>query len=283
MKKKSTLRDYIYLFGHRIGSLSLNGNKASFPLVKDPFHGDVAVATIAVGEKYCHWALIMIESLRSTGGFQGPLYVFTDEPAVFNTLENVFTVQLPPLVAAMSIKSYKTRLPYFIPLPYILYVDADVTIGRNISNWLREAKENAHKFPVVLFWDYHTLCPAFHAGIVMLNAERSLPVLKRWRFKMLVGRNSRDQVGLFKSIRVRDVYAMGPDALVFPSKEEYVYNPRGIFHHFTNHGRLEEYPKILDLLHQLGVSEEQSRFIREQLPDNSLQQRTKNQELRTKN
>src|SRR5699024_6532108 len=89
----------------------------------DPACPELAIGAVAMGEKYADWCLTMLTSLRARGAYRGPVYVITDLPALFEPLDNVVVVAVPPTRHRLIAKGCKQVLMHYVAEAVFLYLD----------------------------------------------------------------------------------------------------------------------------------------------------------------
>jgi len=223
--------------------------------VNDPAHPDVAVCAIATGASYLDMSMTMIRSVRNRGGFNGPVYVFTDRPENFGSMEKVFPISVPEPAGSMGAKQYKTFMNACIPYDYILYIDVDIVVGKPLGPWIKKAKEAALSHSLVLFWDTASVGHFYHSGVILVKRDVSPDFMRRWRRKIWFGRVNRDQKALIRSVRRdKDVYVMPPEDMIFLGKTGASLDTIGIFNHMPGRARQIVSPdKITAFLRHLGL------------------------------
>ena len=221
---------------------------------EDPENPDVAVCCIAVGRDYIRMAHMMIKSLRVNGRFNGPVFIFTDEPALFSDVENSMAFLIPAKLSIMGIKQYKTWITE-LPFQYLLYLDADIVIGENVRSWIDEAKEAACKHPIVLFFDHAAGEKYFHGGVFLVHRQTGNKILQKWRRQIWYKGYSRDQKALKRSIKSeKDVYLMPGEGLNFVGQTDGCLKSVTVFNHITNRARKLLVPgKINRFLEKLNL------------------------------
>ncbi len=202
----------------------------------DPSYPNLAVAAIAIGKKYLSWSLAMIETLRKNGEFNGPVYIFTDQPQFYVTCDNVITVKVPFTHNRMLVKQYKTMLFDWIPYERILYLDVDVMVGGLLSPWLDEVEIGIKNHAILMFDHASTGRRSFskyHTGIMLLNRPLALLLLNRWRKALQSGQYRSDQLAFSEIVNPDEVYLMPSRHLLFPTAETVKSGRTSTFIHIT--------------------------------------------------
>ena len=118
---------------------------------EDPAFPGLAIYAIAILPKYHDWCLSMIDSLRKRGNYHGPVYVVTEDPTPFEGLDNVHVVAVPYTRYRLVIKTCKQLMLDWASEPRLLYIDADIIIGRPLAEWYRWARPKLDARPLVLY------------------------------------------------------------------------------------------------------------------------------------
>ncbi|MAS09659.1 hypothetical protein [Salinisphaera sp.] len=196
----------------------------------------LAIGTIAIREKYHDWCLSMIDSLRKRGNFQGPVYVVTENPEPFEALENVFVVKVPYTRYRLVAKSCKQLLVDWVHEPNMLFVDADVVIGKPLFDWYQRGLEKLAHRPVVLYTGNMPVPGAYHGGLMLLNRERARPFFQEWLKLIRTGRYLLDQQSLHCIARDEYTTRFDDDELVYLRK---IIGPEQKALDLSEHGRLQ--------------------------------------------
>ncbi|MCA9899863.1 MAG: glycosyltransferase [Ardenticatenaceae bacterium] len=210
-------------------------NLADNAVLPDSQMPQLAVATVAVGEPYARWALAMIESVRGNGRFQGPIYVVTDCPAMFAGLPNVPIITVPA-GDALHAKQHKTRLVERIPFEQVLFLDADVVVGRPLLAWHTEVADFLPNFKLLMFPDEGFFGETYHTGVILMH-QQSEPLLQRWRSAIQSGQYARDQAAFLAVAQPEEIYLMPEPFLLFPTIETFKRGQHTTFNHITFTGR----------------------------------------------
>jgi hypothetical protein len=239
MKNKFSVGDAVKIVSWNMHRILVGRKKFKPPLSGlDPVNPDLAVCVIAVGPQYLEMAGSMIRSLRVNGGFTGPVYIFSDNCCHLARSENVHMIRIPSGLSGMGIKQYKTWLPECVPFRYLLYIDADILIGKSMDLWIKTAKEAAERAPLVLFWDHASTGEYYHGGVIFLNRRVGRNALLKWRRQIWFKGYSRDQKALGRSIRTeRDVHLMPGGSINFLSQTGGELNCVAVFNHITEMAR----------------------------------------------
>ena len=221
--------------------------------MEDPRSADVAICAIAVGTDHLKMAHLMLKSLRLIGHFSGPVFIFTDEPDFFSESKNVKTIRIPSRLSIMGIKQFKTWITKCIPFKYVLYVDVDIVIGRDIKPWLDTAKDAADEHPLVLFWDHAATEKYYHSGVFLINRNVYKKISLKWRCQIWLKGYSRDQKTLKRSVRSgTDVQLMPKEDMNFLGQTNAGLDSVATFNHITGRARrlldLEKLDKFLEHL-----------------------------------
>lgn len=185
---------------------------------KDPNFPGLAVVTIAVLPKYHDWCLSMIDSLRRRGDYHGPIYVVTENPAVFDGLDNVRVITVPYTRYRLVIKSCKQLLLDWVDEQTMLYIDADIVIGKPLHEWYARAADKLVHKPLVLYPDEKPLPGAYHGGIMLVDRERARPFFQRWLKLIRTGRYLMDQQSLYSIRDTSYIDTFDDDELSFMHK-----------------------------------------------------------------
>lgn len=239
IRKKMTLRDMFATTRWRIAQQS-NPLSACDPGsdTRGTSNPDIAFCSIAIGVDYLKMSLQMIESLRRNGEFQGTMYVFTDNPAFFRGCENLIPITIPTPRSLMATYQYKTFINHVIPNESIVFIDADIVIGRPISKWLDEARKKTLDHSLVLFWDHGSKGHFYHSGLFMVNRMTGNSMLRRWRRRIWFFGHGRDQKALIKTVRKEnDVYVMPAEDMLFLSATSADIQQVALFNHITRRAR----------------------------------------------
>ncbi len=197
----------------------------------------LAAATIAIGEPYALWAAALIESLRKNGRFQGPIFVITDCEQLFTNQDNVHILTVPSIANPMAVKQYKTLLPEWIPFEQILFLDADVLVGRPLQEWYTAVRRTQTNPVVRMFPDEGFFNERYHTGIMLIERDAAESLLKRWRQAMRNGRFQRDQSAFMAVVRPGEAELMPDEFLLFPTIESFKRGQVRTFTHITFTGR----------------------------------------------
>lgn len=84
-----------------------------------------------------------IASVRKLGKWRGEIYVITDNPQCYTDSVRDFkiiTIEVPPAVSIIEIKSLKPRLMSFMPdhVSGILYIDVDILVTKNLMSFFQD-------------------------------------------------------------------------------------------------------------------------------------------------
>lgn len=145
---------------------------------------------------------LSIESLRKVGQYKGEIYVITDMEQVLDTLERQYGATLihfgglGRLDAAKghyfnAVCDLKTKVFEFVPdtVATVLYLDSDIVVTTTLRPFLEEMQgvfdgKRGAKVPSMALFENNAPCgegfPCWHAGILYMTRERSLPCLKAW-------------------------------------------------------------------------------------------------------
>lgn len=186
-------RDLLWRLRARVRRKPSISDKA---LRMDPDFPDLVVATIAVSAKYQDWCLSMIESLREAGGYKGPIYVVTETPAVFETMDNVAAIHIPSTSHRLLIKSFKALLARWVPADRYLYIDADVVIAAPLAPWYDRVAQYLRHHSVLAYPANNPVRNAYHGGILLVQRMAARPFMDRWLWMLRHGFHHSDQVCL---------------------------------------------------------------------------------------
>lgn len=186
--------------------------------VEDSNFPGLAVTAIALQAKYHDWCLSMIDSLRKRGDFHGPVYVVTENPEPFEALENVRVIVVPFTRYRLLAKSCKQLLLDWIDEPTMLYIDADVIIGKPLSPWYQRARQKLKDRALVLYTGNMPVPGAYHGGLMLLDRERARPFFQEWLKLIRTGRYLLDQDSLHSIARDDVITRFDDDELVYLHK-----------------------------------------------------------------
>lgn len=231
----------------------------------DPACPDFAIAAIAVSEKYADWCLTMIESVRQRGGYRGPIYVVTDVPSWFESLDNVFTIEVPYSRVRLLSKTLKPMLFEWLPQRYIGYIDADVIVATPLADWYRKSRDRlAEVDSPLLAYEVDVPMPrSFHGGLLFAERKAALSFLRKWRGMLRSGRYLSDQVALRRiATASTPAYQKDMDFCYLYQKLDGSFRQEPIFVHITNRMIQEHSPEHLIhyMRNELGVSRLPSYF-----------------------
>lgn len=211
------------------------------------------MAAIALQPKYHDWCLSMIDSLRKRGDFHGPIYVVTENPEPFQSLENVLVIVVPFTRYRLLAKSCKQLLLDWVAEPTMLYIDADVVIGKPLLPWFQRAREKLKERALVLYTGNMPAPGAYHGGLMLMDRMRVRPFFQEWLKLIRTGRYLLDQDSLH-SIARDDVIArfdddelvylhkiLGPGDVGFDLGDEVHQQSPATFVHVTD-GMIRKYP-----------------------------------------
>ncbi|GAB3680688.1 hypothetical protein [Salinisphaera aquimarina] len=202
---------------------------------EDPNFPDFGIALIALGGKFHRWSRILIQSLRDTGTYHGPVYVVTEKPEAFAGLDNVAPVKVARTRHQMVAKTCKTFLFDWVPCRRILYVDADIVCGEPIQRWFDDAIALQENTPTLFYPDPGDRNLPLHGGLILMDRARSAPLFRQWRQQLASGRFRQDQEAL---LTIADDHAIGhfPDGgILFPDEPAIDQQRRACFVHITRH------------------------------------------------
>lgn len=195
--------------------LKQEGRFPTGPGQEDPNFPDLAIATIAIQPKYHDWCLSMIDSLRKRGNYQGPVYVVTENPQAFEKLDNVQVVVVPFTRYRLVAKSCKQQLLDWVSEKNMLFIDADVIIGKPLAEWYKRSLSKLADKSLVLYTGNMPVPGAYHGGLMLMDRERVRPFFDRWTKLIRTGRYLLDQQSL-ESIRDESYIAkFNDDELVY--------------------------------------------------------------------
>lgn len=207
---------------------------------------DLGVYAIAILPKYHDWCLSMIASLRTRGNYHGPVYVVTEDPMPFEGLDNVFAIVVPHTRYRLVAKSCKQLMLDWASEPYLLYIDADIIIGKPLFEWYRLTRRALDDKPLALYTGNMPIAGAYHAGLMLMDRERVRPFFDRWLRLIRTGRYQLDQWSMHSLITEDDVAQiddgeliylheiLGPERPDFDPGDYRYATPPGTFIHVTN-------------------------------------------------
>lgn len=156
----------------------------------------LAVVTIAMTPKYQDWALSMIDSVRLAGGYEGPIYVVTEDPSPFAHVDNVHPVVVPATQHRLVVKGFKPRLATWVKARYLLFLDADVIVTQPLRQWYQTALNALATTPMLAYPASNPVPGSYHGGIWLAERERAKPLLMKWLARIRSGYHDSDQVCL---------------------------------------------------------------------------------------
>lgn len=166
----------------------------------DPACPELAIGAVAMGEKYSDWCLTMLTSLRERGAYRGPIYVITDLPALFESLDNVVVVVVPSTHHRLIAKGCKQVLMHYVTEPVFLYLDSDLVVTSPIADWYLCMRPALERCPVLCYEDVKPVEGAFHGGVVLVDMRRGKPITERWERAVRSGRWGSDQACLYSVV-----------------------------------------------------------------------------------
>ena len=187
-------RDLIWRARLRFGSDYGRRDAATRP---DPACPELAVGAVAMGDKYADWCLTMITSLRDRGAYQGPIYVITDLPELFEPLDNVVVVHAPPAGNRLIAKGCKQVLMHYVSEPVFLYLDSDLVVASPLAAWYETMKPALATWPLLCYSNDKPVDNAYHGGVVLVDMKRGMPIVERWEKVVRSGRWQSDQTCLY--------------------------------------------------------------------------------------
>lgn len=145
---------------------------------------------------------LSIESLRKVGQYMGEVYVITDMeqvlhiPEIYNSANLIHFEGFGRLGAAEgnyynAVCDLKTRIFEYVPLSVetVLYLDTDVVVSAPLEPLLIEMsrmfdRREEGNVPSMAAFQNNAPCgngyPCWHAGVLYMTRERSLPCLSIW-------------------------------------------------------------------------------------------------------
>lgn len=156
-------------------------------------HPEVAVAVVAVGPTYWDWAKTMLASLRGKGGFDGPVYIATDNPRAFAQEGNCVVVPVPATRHRLVAKSCKLLLMRWVEQPVMLYLDADLVVTASVEAWYLRVRGGLGTLPLWAYPDSNPFPGAWHSGLLLVDRRRAAPLYRRWLAAVRSGRYRFDQ------------------------------------------------------------------------------------------
>lgn len=194
-----------------------------------------AIALIALQPRYRRWALTLIASLRAAGEYHGPIYVVTETPDDFAGLDHVEPIRVAATRHQMVAKTCKTFLADWVPQRYVLYVDADIVVGRPITQWCRAAINDAETRAALFYPDPSERKLPFHGGLILMNSQLVTPLLVEWRRRLAGGCYRQDQEALLSFARDHAIGDLPPDGLAFPDNDMVAAERGACFVHLTSY------------------------------------------------
>ncbi|HET7315583.1 hypothetical protein [Salinisphaera sp.] len=207
----------------------------------------------------------MIETARRRGAYSGPIYVVTDLPAQFASLDNVFPIEVPYSRVRLLSKSLKPMLFEWLPQRYIAYIDADVIVTAPLADWYRKSRKRlAEVASPLLAYEVDVPVPrSFHGGLLFAEREAALPFLRKWLGMLRSGRYLSDQVALRRiATPSTPAYQTDTDFCYLYQKLDGSFRDQPMFVHITNRMIQEHPPEKLTayMRNELGVSRIPSYF-----------------------
>src|SRR5699024_4957234 len=98
---------------------------------------------------------------------------------------------------------------------YLLYIDADIIIGKPLFEWYRRARPKLDDKPLVLYTGSMPVAGAYHAGLMLMDRERVRPFFDRWLRLIRTGRYQLDQWSLHSIITEDDVTRFEDEELIY--------------------------------------------------------------------
>lgn len=245
----------------RLIEAALRPWRASTPAPRDAGLGaDLAIAVIAVGPRYRLWARVLASGLADIGGYAGTVYIVTDRAEDFSDLAAVETIAIAGARHPMVIKTVKTFLHVWVPARYVLYLDADILAGGDVSGWCRQALACMHDHAALFYPDPSERRMPYHGGLMLIDSERADTFFRDWRRALASGRFRQDQEALLACAEGHALGRPPAQGLHFPDPVSISRNQAECFVHLTSyryrelgHARCRDY-----LCHTLGLSCEQA-------------------------
>lgn len=202
-----------------------------------------------------------VASLRSTGGWRGPVYVLTDRSDGWPSLRdgyNVDVIHVDGGGSKLAIHSFKCKMFDVLPseVGRVLYMDADIIVSRPLTQFFNYLAEHAATHGDAQhmgffrdsgghFWGFCNECDYWHGGVMLATRTVSEPCLHVWCSAIASGRFPADQPAL-DYISEHEPVCKG----MFPMDSRYLMfmkdytaaflGPTKTFSHVTAAGRLEE-------------------------------------------
>ncbi len=241
-------------------ALLQRGHRTRLP--DDPDFPDFAIGVIALGSRFHRWSRTLIASLRSTGGYHGPVYVVTEAPDAFADLDNVMAIPVAKTRHQLVAKTCKTFLFEWIAQRHILYIDADIIVGQPIHGWYREAIAAQAEQATLFYPNPGKRKLPYHGGLILMDKTRSAPLFRHWRRTLNSGRFRQDQEAL---LTFADDYAVGylpPGGMLFPDEAAIERGETACFIHLTSYRyRMLGHDRVAYYLEQvLGIPDAQGRL-----------------------
>ncbi|MES1926321.1 hypothetical protein [Salinisphaera sp. T31B1] len=205
------------------------------PCRDDPAFEDFAIAIIALRSRFHRWSRVLIQSLRDSGQYHGPIYVVTEKPSAFAGLDNVATIKVAPTRHQMVAKTCKTFLCDWVPRTRILYVDADIVVGEPIKPWFDRSMARHADTPTLFYHDPGERKLPFHGGLILMDRQRSRALFHDWRRQLASGRFRQDQEALLTIADAYDVGYFPEGGILFPTEQAIEQAQRACFVHITRH------------------------------------------------
>lgn len=194
-----------------------------------------AIALIALQPRYRRWARTLIASLRAAGDYHGPIYVVTEKPDDFDDLDNVEPIRVAGTRHQMVAKTCKTFLTDWVPQRYVLYIDADILVGRPITQWCRAAITEVQTRAALFYPDPSERKLPFHGGLILMNSQLASPLLTEWRRRLAGGHYRQDQEALMSFARDYAIGDLPADGLAFPDDAMIEAERSACFVHLTSY------------------------------------------------
>lgn len=199
-------------------------------------------------------------SLRETGKWDGPIFVFTDRQDGWPSMAEGYKatiIAVPAQTDKLAIHSYKCQMFNYLPdtIKSVLYMDADIVVARPLqgfAGYLHKdiAAHPAHNMGLFQdagghFWRICNDCDYWHGGVMYVSRGSSEPCLEEWCSAIFSGRFPLDQPALDYISKEKEqctgMFEMDNQYLMF--MKDYtaaVLLPTKTFSHVTAAGRLDE-------------------------------------------
>ncbi|EGD73170.1 hypothetical protein PTSG_04883 [Salpingoeca rosetta] len=201
-----------------------------------------------------------VSSLRTTGGWEGEVYVITDRQDGWPSLRDKYSVNVigvDAVASKLAIHSFKCQMFDVLPahVHNVLYMDADIVVSRPLMPFFKYLSNHKTEHPssnLGFFRDSRghffgtcAECDYWHGGVMQAVRNVSEPCLHKWCEAIFSGRFPADQPALDyiskEERECRHMFVMDSRFLMFMKDYASVFlRPAKTFSHVTAFGRLNE-------------------------------------------